>query len=180
MFWIILWLPLGYLLLSDLIFKYLEISQIFSYYWYKSLIFENILCIILITLNTIECFVIYQLAYPKECAICIRLERTLWWNLLEFLLEKFSLTDFFNFSFWQFTSNSTAFFFFLWEYNCFWSHCYSLYTESCSLLLISLCFWVSAVWLSGSKLWIDVSRYTILCTLICDFGHKNKLETPVG
>lgn len=99
MFWIILWLPLGYLLLSDLIFKYLEISQIFSYYWYKSLIFENILCIILITLNTIECFVIYQLAYPKECAICIRLERTLWWNLLEFLLEKFSLTDFFFFPF---------------------------------------------------------------------------------
>lgn len=125
MFWIILWLPLGYLLLSDLIFKYLEISQIFSYYWYKSLIFENILCIILITLNTIECFVIYQLAYPKECAICIRLERTLWWNLLEFLLEKFSLTDFF-------------FFFLLAVYKQF--HCLLFFSLRIQLFLITLLF----------------------------------------
>ena len=135
--------------------------------------FENILCIILITLNTIECFVIYHLAYPKECALCTRLARELWWNLLGVFTQEIFIDRFFFFYLWQFRSNSTAFFFFSGNTTVF-NHIVILCTLRASLLLISLCFWVSAVWLSGSKLWIDISRYTILCTVICDFGHKNR------
>lgn len=64
--------------------------------------------------------------------------------------------------------------FFFSENTTVFNHIVILCTLRASLLLISLCFWVSAVWLSVSKLWLDISRYTILCTLICDFGHKNR------
>ena len=134
--------------------------------------FENILCIILITLNTIECFVIYHLAYPKECALRTRLARALWWNLLGVFTQEIFIDRFFFFLLAVYKQFHCLLFFSL-RIQLF-NHIVILCTLRASLLLISLWFWVSAVWLSVSKLWLDISRYTILCTLICDFGHKNR------
>lgn len=92
--------------------------------------------------------------------------------MLNFYL-KFSLTDF---PFGSLQAIPVHQYFFLWEYNYFNHIVILCILRTIVFLLISLCFGVSAVWLSGSKLWIDVSRYTILCTLINDFGHKNKIR----